>query len=102
MVDTQETASAFGMRVCPRVTNDSDLSAATDFDPHCVNMDRMIDTWLPLTFVVDSRSIAVWASQTSSRFELAPLLEKNSRALIPSLACRVLRELLRCRTLAGR
>ena len=34
MVDTLETASAFGMRVRPRVTKGADLSTAIDFDPH--------------------------------------------------------------------
>ncbi len=54
MVDTLETASAFGMRVRPRVTKGADLSAAMDFDPHSANMDRIIDSWLPLTFAVNS------------------------------------------------
>jgi hypothetical protein len=54
MVDTLETASAFGMRVRPRVTKGADLSAAIDFDPHTANMDRIIDSWLPLTFAVNS------------------------------------------------
>jgi hypothetical protein len=54
MVDTLETASAFGMRVRPRVTKGADLSAAIDFDPHSANMDRIIDSWLPLTFAVNS------------------------------------------------
>jgi len=54
MVDTLETASAFGMRVRPRVTKGADLSAAIDFDPHIANMDRIIDSWLPLTFAVNS------------------------------------------------
>ena len=54
MVDTLETASAFGMRVRPRVTKGADLSAAIDFDPHSANMDRIVDSWLPLTFAVNS------------------------------------------------
>jgi hypothetical protein len=54
MVDTLETASAFGMRVRPRVTKGADLSAAIDFDPHTANMDRIVDSWLPLTFAVNS------------------------------------------------
>jgi hypothetical protein len=54
MVDTLETASAFGMRVRPRVTKGADLTAAIDFDPHTATMDRIIDAWLPLTFAVNS------------------------------------------------
>jgi hypothetical protein len=61
MVDTLETASAFGMRVRPRVTKGADLSTAIDFDPHSAAMDRIIDSWLPLTFAVNSinRSMGV-------------------------------------------
>jgi hypothetical protein len=54
MVDTLETASAFGMRVRPRVTKGTDLSTTFDFDPHTAAMDRIIDAWLPLTFAVNS------------------------------------------------
>jgi hypothetical protein len=54
MVDTLETASAFGMRVRPRVTKGADLSTAIDFDPHTAPIDRIIDSWLPLTFAVNS------------------------------------------------
>jgi hypothetical protein len=54
MVDTLETASAFGMRVRPRVTKGADLSAAIDFDPHSAALDRIVDSWLPLTFAVNS------------------------------------------------
>jgi hypothetical protein len=54
MVDTLETASAFGMRVRPRVTKGADLSAAIDFDPHSAPLDRIVDAWLPLTFAVNS------------------------------------------------
>jgi len=54
MVDTLETASAFGMRVRPRVTKGADLSTAVDFDPHHAALDRIVDSWLPLTFAVNS------------------------------------------------
>ena len=54
MVDTLETANAFGLRVRPKVSKGADLSTAVDFDPHTANMDRIIDSWLPLTFAVNS------------------------------------------------
>ena len=54
MVDTLETANAFGLRVRPKVSKGADLSTAIDFDPHIANMDRIIDSWLPLTFAVNS------------------------------------------------
>jgi hypothetical protein len=53
MVDTLETASAFGLRLRPKV-GAGDLAAAIDFDPYLAEMDRIIDAWLPLTFAVNS------------------------------------------------
>jgi len=52
MVDTLETAGAFGLRLRPKI--DADLAASIDFDPHAADMDRIIDGWLPLTFAVNS------------------------------------------------
>src|SRR6202008_2961182 len=54
MVDTLETAFAFGIRLRPRVAKDANLAAVIDFDPHAAEMDRLIDAWLPLTFAVNS------------------------------------------------
>jgi hypothetical protein len=54
MVDTLESASAFGIRLRPRVAKDANLAAVIDFDPHTAEMDRIIDAWLPLTFAVNS------------------------------------------------
>jgi hypothetical protein len=52
MVDTLETAAAFGLRLRPKVG--AGLAAVIDFDPHLAEMDRIIDAWLPLTFAVNS------------------------------------------------
>jgi hypothetical protein len=54
MVDTLETAAAFGLRLRPQVAKHAGLDAVIDFDPHLAEMDRIIDTWLPLTFAVNS------------------------------------------------
>ncbi len=54
MVDTLETAAAFGLRLRPQVAKGAGLDAVIDFDPHMAEMDRIIDTWLPLTFAVNS------------------------------------------------
>ena len=61
MVDTLETARAFGLRVHPRVTSGADLAAEIDFDPYRAPIDRIVDAWLPLTFAVNSmnRSMGV-------------------------------------------
>jgi hypothetical protein len=52
MVDTLETADAFGLIVSPNLAQS--LGAKIDFDPHNSDLDRLIDAWLPLTFAVNS------------------------------------------------
>jgi hypothetical protein len=54
MVDTLETAGAFGMRVRPKLSKGAELATTIDFDPHLAEMDRLVDAWLPLTFAVNS------------------------------------------------
>jgi hypothetical protein len=54
MIDTLETASAFGLRVRPKVSMGADLAAVIDFDPHIAPMEKIIDAWLPLTFAANS------------------------------------------------
>jgi len=55
MIDTLETASAFGMRIRPRIsTSDTTLATTVDFDPHHAGMDRIVDSWLPLTYAMNS------------------------------------------------
>ena len=54
MVDTLETAFAYGLRLRPRVAKGADLATVIDFDPYVSEMDRIIDAWLPLTFAVNS------------------------------------------------
>jgi hypothetical protein len=54
MVDTVETASAFGVSVRPKVSQGSELAAKIDFDPHYAEMDRIVEVWLPLTFAMNS------------------------------------------------
>jgi hypothetical protein len=55
IVDSLETASAFGMRVRPAISRGRELAAEIDFDPHDVGeLDRLIQAWLPLTFAVNS------------------------------------------------
>jgi hypothetical protein len=54
MVDTLETAAAFGLRVRPKVSQGADLAAVIDFDPHVASMERIIDAWLPLSFASNS------------------------------------------------
>ena len=54
IVDTLETARAFGIKVAPRVAR-GELSAAVDFDSHNPeNITQLIDAWLPISFAVNS------------------------------------------------
>jgi hypothetical protein len=53
IVDTLETASAFGVNVRPRAHGE--LAARVDFDPHnAAGMEQLIDAWLPIAFAVNS------------------------------------------------
>ena len=49
-----ETANAFGLRAAAESRQARRPSTAVDFDPHTANMDRIIESWLPLTFAVNS------------------------------------------------
>jgi hypothetical protein len=54
IVDTLETARAFGISVRPR-TAGNELSAVVDFDSHeASSMSQLIDAWLPIAFAVNS------------------------------------------------
>jgi len=54
MVDTLETAGAFGLSLWPKVAKGMALAARIDFDPHHAPLDRIIEAWLPLTFAVNA------------------------------------------------
>lgn len=55
IVDTLETANAFGVRVRPKVSRSPELTTSVEFDPHNTpDLDRLISAWLPLTFAVNS------------------------------------------------
>jgi hypothetical protein len=54
IVDTLETARAFGIKVAPRVAR-GELSAVVDFDTHNADsITQVIDAWLPIAFAVNS------------------------------------------------
>jgi hypothetical protein len=53
IVDTLETASAFGIRIRPEVDNGT-LKSKVDFDPYrASSIAVLINAWLPLTFAVN-------------------------------------------------
>lgn len=54
IVDTLETAGAFGIMVRPRAARGS-LAAAIDFDPYtAAQLKTLIDAWLPIEFATNS------------------------------------------------
>jgi len=71
MVDTLETAAAFGLRARPDVPKGPDLSIRIDFDAYRAPLNRLVDAWLPLTFAINSinRSMGL---QDLYPFALAP------------------------------
>jgi hypothetical protein len=55
MVDTLETAYAFGLRIRPRAGQDGNLKTAITFDPYVeTGFETIIEAWLPMTFAVNS------------------------------------------------
>jgi hypothetical protein len=55
IVDTLETAAAFGLRVRPTAGRDPALATDIDFDPYRQSdFDALLEAWLPLTYAVNS------------------------------------------------
>lgn len=55
IVDTLETANAFGLRVKPRISRGEELGVRVDFDPyHAESIEQLIEAFLPVTFAVNS------------------------------------------------
>jgi hypothetical protein len=55
IVDTLETAGAFGLHIAPRAGRDPGLAMEIDFDPYRQNdFDALLKAWLPLTYAVNS------------------------------------------------
>ena len=80
MIDTLETARAFGVSVAPRVARDGSLSAEVDYDPHAdIDIEQMVAAWLPLCFALNSLSRSMGAADLYP-FVLSP-------AVIGKLGC---------------
>ena len=55
IVDTLETAAAFGLHVRPSAGGHPRLEMSVDFDPYQQSdFDALVAAWLPLTFAVNS------------------------------------------------
>ena len=54
IVDTEETAAAYGLRVRPEA-NDGDLAARLDFDPYgATGTESLVNTWVPLASLLNN------------------------------------------------
>ncbi len=72
MVDTLETAAAFGLRVRPEAGRNAALEMDIDFDPFRQdNFDALIAEWLPLTYAVNGLNHSM-GQQELYPFVLAP------------------------------
>jgi hypothetical protein len=71
MIDTLETAAAFGVSLRPKLKKGADIAAKIDFDPYRAEMERIIEAWLPLTFAVNSINRSMGLSDLYP-FVLAP------------------------------
>jgi hypothetical protein len=55
MIDTLETAAAFGMRIDPEIDDEGGLSAEVNFDPYRVRrLRRLLSAWTPLTVALNA------------------------------------------------
>ena len=60
IVDTVEMASAFGIRIQPRITRDESMAADINLDSYrAASMQEIVDAWLPLTFAVNNLNRAM-------------------------------------------
>jgi hypothetical protein len=60
IVDTLETATAFGLRVQPVAGRDPALTTEIAFDPYRqIDFDALVGAWLPLTYAVNSLNQSV-------------------------------------------
>lgn len=77
IVDTLETASAFGLSIRPALTQGEELDASVDFDPyHAPTMQQLTESWLPLTVAVNSLSRAMGQPDLYPFVLSTPALEK--------------------------
>jgi len=77
IVDALETAAAFGLKVKPRRARGA-LAAAIDFDPYHVEMERLIDAWLPVEFATNSMNRSMGLNDLYPFLLSAKAIEKLS------------------------
>ena len=77
IVDTLETASAFGLRIKPAIDKDGAHSARLDFDPYVIgSIDEIIDAWAPFVVAMNSVNRAMGRPDLYP-FVIAPAVVKK-------------------------
>ncbi|GEP59492.1 zinc-binding metallopeptidase family protein [Reyranella soli] len=77
IVDTLETAGAFGLSTRPKVAQGDELDASVDFDPYRARtMDQLTESWLPLTIALNSLNRAMGQPDLYPFVLSSPALEK--------------------------
>ena len=79
IIDTLETAGAFGLEVHPTVTDEPILHADLHLDPYeAGNFDRLVAAWLPLTFAMNSMNRSMGLNDLYPFILSAPVIQKLS------------------------
>jgi hypothetical protein len=74
LIDTTEMASAFGVRMRPKLDERNELTARIDFDPYgLTEIGELIDNWIPLSSLINNLNRAV-GQHDAYPFVLTPMV----------------------------
>lgn len=77
IVDTLETARAFGLSTRPGLTRGDELDATVDFDPYRASgVGQLMDSWLPLSLALNSLNRAMGKADLYPFVLSAPAIQK--------------------------
>ena len=79
IIDSLETAQAYGLEVHPAISPDPGLHVATAIDPYSPgDFTRLVDAWLPLTFAMNSMNRSMGLGDLYPFILAAPVIRKLS------------------------
>ena len=79
IIDTLETAGAFGVEIHPTVTDEAVFHADLHLEPYDAgNFGRLVDAWLPLTFAMNSMNRSMGLNDLYPFILSAPVIDKLS------------------------
>ena len=77
IVDTLDTASAFGLEVHPKIADDAGLHSRVDVDAYAAGpFQPLLDAWLPLTFALNSLNRSVGQADAYPFVLSGPVVQK--------------------------